>query len=1125
MSRASFKLALRGSRPTACRSPIAHRVPACLLLGLLSLAWDLSPTVRAQEPIFWFSVTTNGSPTVISLTPADAAEQRPRTGLVLWLDLEGNDRWRPASRWPPASESPPSTPTRATQQVAWSASRGESALNGPSVAVLTQPLEQLTGGEILRGVDPGELITPVHQQTRLDGRPTLRRMAREGSPPFPAEEYSLWSDSRELGKIRFPAGHASLRWTELTNLPDDIRTGLPPGRYALRGGPRAASRVFQVAAPELRLRLLAAADAWRQVVGAPSDPVYLQIAVDSFLAARDEDDQPSPYIADALDLLDEDAATKTKSQKPWPGHLHRLRAQLESQLRGDSLDDPTSKEDPRSSELDEDATEVAAIDHARNLLAQGRWREAAELLRDASVDPDERVKALASVYLAVIGSQSGQATAAQTSEAFEEAIAKIPSAQTADVFRARINYVTHLLSQVQDVLYGQSFQSASGVQGPFATAAAACVAVERQLTEMKKTAEVSEQHAAGRRAALSIQRARYSLLLADFIQLLDSALPAAERFTDGEQAAKRIAKTLLEQITQAVSKTIPLAEQAAAWELRARLAHRERNAIQAIVASQRAYDIHVERGSLTGLETATRLLGSASLMTGRQTSAADARQEQLAMAERHLEASRVLGEVLQARFLEDEVGVRMAGFFSRRVYVLEQLMELRIEQGRFADALAYCEEAKAQTLEHALAGKVERVPFLASDTSADPSPAPTQRSLAELLSKWTADTAAIEYYLTSERAWIFAISPRGDVRVVPVRDESGREISSSELLARLHPFLRQMDGAALKLLEEARATGKFDHTWQDQLQAFHKLLLPTEICDSIGTSPRLLIVPHHLLHYFPFAALVTRRDETMRGELEMPQPRFLIDEPHELNFAPSLAVWRLLRETSSEPMQEASVLGIGEFATARPLPGVERDLRSFRTAFGDRVKGTLTGQQATESATRKLLQERGLLFLATHGKNLPDDPLGSYLLCHAESGTDGRLTTAEILAGDVGASMVVMSACYSGLADRSPLPGDDLFGLQRAFLQRGAKTVVAGLWDVYDETGVLLMETFFNELAKGQGAPAALAIAQREFLAQRRKEGPGDPWIHPYFWAVYKSSGSERTRFAPAPAASKPGSP
>ena len=167
---------------------------------------------------------------------------------------------------------------------------------------------------------------------------------------------------------------------------------------------------------------------------------------------------------------------------------------------------------------------------------------------------------------------------------------------------------------------------------------------------------------------------------------------------------------------------------------------------------------------------------------------------------------------------------------------------------------------------------------------------------------------------------------------------------------------------------------------------------------------------------------------------------------------------------------------------------------------------------------KKLLTQRGLLFFGTHGLNLADQPLKSHLMLFADEGdtleaNDGRLTAAELFARRINADIVVMSACYSGLGDRSPLPGDELFGLQRAFLHSGARTVVSGLWDVYDGTAPDLMRGFFERLAKGPTAVAALAGAQRTFVANLRASGQDEPWLHPYFWAVYTAAGDDRTGF------------
>jgi CHAT domain-containing protein len=90
-----------------------------------------------------------------------------------------------------------------------------------------------------------------------------------------------------------------------------------------------------------------------------------------------------------------------------------------------------------------------------------------------------------------------------------------------------------------------------------------------------------------------------------------------------------------------------------------------------------------------------------------------------------------------------------------------------------------------------------------------------------------------------------------------------------------------------------------------------------------------------------------------------------------------------------------------------------------------------------------------------------------------------------------------------------------LFGLQRAFLQAGARTVVSGLWDVYDGTAPDLIQSYFRHVAHGQPASQALAEAQREFLNRLRATGKPDVYEHPYFWAVYTVAGDDRTRVEP----------
>lgn len=90
---------------------------------------------------------------------------------------------------------------------------------------------------------------------------------------------------------------------------------------------------------------------------------------------------------------------------------------------------------------------------------------------------------------------------------------------------------------------------------------------------------------------------------------------------------------------------------------------------------------------------------------------------------------------------------------------------------------------------------------------------------------------------------------------------------------------------------------------------------------------------------------------------------------------------------------------------------------------------------------------------------------------------DGILTGEDALGLDIlSTELVVLSACETGLGDiRS---GEGVFGLRRAFLLAGAKTLVMSLWKVPDSETRMLMEEFYSRLLEGRPRLDALREAQ-----------------------------------------------
>ena len=334
----------------------------------------------------------------------------------------------------------------------------------------------------------------------------------------------------------------------------------------------------------------------------------------------------------------------------------------------------------------------------------------------------------------------------------------------------------------------------------------------------------------------------------------------------------------------------------------------------------------------------------------------------------------------------------------------------------------------------------------------------------------------IEYLVTPSRLMTFVVSADrvGQVTTDVTQDQLVRQARiARDVVGRLGPSRGGADGVLVGLHDV--------------------LVAPAERAGLLRDARRLVVVPHAFMTYLPFAAL--RRSAG---------GRYLVEDYSMLQ-APSAAVFVAMRRsgrTHSPPALGARSIAFAPFPDA--LPASRREVRAFQGI----VSGATgeSGDRATEPRIRSALATGGVVHLATHGRMNARNPMFSRIeLAHGVGSSamdDGRLEVHEILGLHVGAQLVFLSGCETGVGPAWSTEfnrGDDYASLAQAFLFAGARSVVATLWPIADEGAAEFATRFYTHLAR-RSPPEALAAAQREMLAGGSRSAP-------YYWAAYQVSG------------------
>jgi CHAT domain-containing protein len=168
------------------------------------------------------------------------------------------------------------------------------------------------------------------------------------------------------------------------------------------------------------------------------------------------------------------------------------------------------------------------------------------------------------------------------------------------------------------------------------------------------------------------------------------------------------------------------------------------------------------------------------------------------------------------------------------------------------------------------------------------------------------------------------------------------------------------------------------------------------------------------------------------------------------------------------------------------------EIKAAASHFSD--KTIISGPEAIPSAyALSQPKQFDIIHFATHGFASDARPLDSAIILSAGTGSSFKLYARDIIKTPIKADIVIISACYG--AGKRTYSAEGLVGLAWAFLRAGAHQVIAGLWNVEDQSTSELMQTFYAEVAEGKSAEVALRDAKLKML-----HSAGTHRL-PYYWA------------------------
>jgi CHAT domain-containing protein/Flp pilus assembly protein TadD len=413
-----------------------------------------------------------------------------------------------------------------------------------------------------------------------------------------------------------------------------------------------------------------------------------------------------------------------------------------------------------------------------------------------------------------------------------------------------------------------------------------------------------------------------------------------------------------------------------------------------------------------------------------------------ASAFRHFEAA--IG-VIEGAWSELNANEYKITFLSSLIEFYQSYVDALMAQGQVEKALQIADRSRARLLSQRLSREVKQA-------SRD------YRTVAR-----QSGSVWLSYWLAPRRSFLWVVTPK-EVHAFTLP-------ASAEIEKLVRDYRGFIEGSMRDPMVSPSEAGK---------ALYEKLIAPA--ASLLQKDADIVIVPDGALHQLSFDTL----------PVYSPTPHYLVND-YAIAIAPSLGVYQATRPAAAG--REVLIIGdpVSSGSDFPPLPHAATEIAAVEKRLAPMRSRVFTKDAARPDLWKTVdAAEYSIIHIAAHAEANEKNPLQSAIIL-SPSPTP-RLFAKDMIDTPLRADLVTLSACRSSGA--KAYRGEGLVGFAWTFLQAGSQSVVAGLWDVADESTSMLMDRMYQGIARKESPARALRQARIALLQTE--------YAKPFYWGPFQ---------------------